>query len=235
MQIQGMGQMMPFFGAGSMKPPDAIEMSGKILEEKDSDGDGVLSIGELGISEDRFSAADTDGDGFLSQDELIADISKMMESAPPPLMTMSDQTPNVSKIYENILNEKDTDEDGALSASELNISEAQLAKFDTNEDGLISEDEFTAKIAGEREVMPPPPPPAMMDDQTSDSDGIAEKILNNKDSDEDGQLSTEETGLSEETTSEIDTNGDGYISQAELTAWITKIMESKNDMFSLMA
>ncbi len=89
MDIGSMGRMQPGFqmgGMGGMRPPQgdpakhAEEMSARLLEQQDADGDGLLSTEEFSIDSDKFAKIDEDGDGFLSQAELqVGAEAKMAE------------------------------------------------------------------------------------------------------------------------------------------------------------
>jgi Ca2+-binding EF-hand superfamily protein len=65
------------------------------------------------------------------------------------------------------------------------------------------------------------------------------RILGNKgkneDEDEDEEQSSSDTDSLTESFSEIDTNKDGYISYAELTAWFAEKSESPEDLFNQTA
>jgi hypothetical protein len=76
---------------GPPAPPSKAEledMTDRLIQDKDSDGDGLLSAAEIDISEEAFALADTDGDGALSRDELIAGAEtigkELGPKGPPP-------------------------------------------------------------------------------------------------------------------------------------------------------
>ncbi|WP_158089590.1 EF-hand domain-containing protein [Magnetofaba australis] len=47
-------------------------MSQNLIDEKDVDGDGLISLEESGLDESMFNEIDTDGDGLHSQEEIMA-------------------------------------------------------------------------------------------------------------------------------------------------------------------
>lgn len=51
------------------------EMASDLVSELDTDGDGVLSMSELGLDEETFAAIDADGDGLATTDEITADMA----------------------------------------------------------------------------------------------------------------------------------------------------------------
>ena len=85
LQISGFDPSQEAEGAEGMggpppgPPPSDEETAGAILSDNDSDGDGVLSADELGISDDLFSTMDADGDGVISSEELTASLSGNFE------------------------------------------------------------------------------------------------------------------------------------------------------------
>ncbi len=52
----------------------------QMISSNDSDGDGSLSIAELGISENLFTKMDSDGDGLIKAEELKAGLDQFRES-----------------------------------------------------------------------------------------------------------------------------------------------------------
>lgn len=71
-----------------MPPPpppteeNAEDMAGNIIDELDTNKDGVLSIDEIlagGEKAEKILEADSDGDGQVSKDELVEDITKMQQ------------------------------------------------------------------------------------------------------------------------------------------------------------
>ncbi|MEP5761651.1 MAG: calcium-binding protein [Litoreibacter sp.] len=104
------------------------------FEQLDSDGDGALTAAELAAhAATRFEAADTDNDGNLSSAELLAaETTRKAERA--------------ERRIERMIERRDENGDGVLSAAELTPSEDRATKrferMDANDDGSISEEEF---------------------------------------------------------------------------------------------
>lgn len=143
------------------KPPSATDLVSKVMETSDINGDSLLSIDELGISEEDFSSLDTNGDGSLSSDELESSISSKLDSmknqeltpeefgtflsslgleVPPP--PPNHGQPNAQQMASDIFTSKDSDSDGLLSLSELDISDELFTSLDTDEDGSITQEEL---------------------------------------------------------------------------------------------
>ena len=77
MEISGLGFHQEILASGKL--PDPQEVSGRMIEKLDKDGDGLLQVSELeGRFGERLQGADTDEDGLLSQDELIQQFEKKM-------------------------------------------------------------------------------------------------------------------------------------------------------------
>jgi len=151
-------QMMAF----QMQNNDYSGMASAVISDKDTDGDGVLSMDETGMDENRFSIADTDGDGSLSQSEIASDIEQMsMNGMPPP--------PPPPQGAEN-----------SDSSDSSSSSSKSSDRFDLNGDGTVTEEEI-AKVLGS----------FMMDSMNSDSDSSS-NMFSQMDADGNGQLSGEE-------------------------------------------
>lgn len=148
----------------SMQPPkgpSATQLTSEVMEVSDIDGDSLLSIDELGVSAELFSSFDSDGDGSVSSDELEDTLSSKLDSiknqeltpqefgsflselgleVPPPPQQQGQ--PNATQMASDIFSSNDTDEDGLLSLSELNISEELFTSLDADEDGSITQEEL---------------------------------------------------------------------------------------------
>ncbi|PKN09720.1 MAG: hypothetical protein CVU73_01880 [Deltaproteobacteria bacterium HGW-Deltaproteobacteria-8] len=138
-----------------------------------------------------------------------------------------------SKLADEILKAKDTDGSGTLTASELGVSQSNVAEYDTDGDGVVSAAELAAGLKAKREQMQ-----AQMQNQMS-QDGqmgmlqaamgqgmdlsaldtkMSKSIISEKDTNKDGVLSAEELGASADDLSAVDTDGDGSVNESELTA-----------------
>lgn len=160
-------------------------LSTEIMKAKDADSSGSLSASELGVSSTQLAEFDTDGDGEVSSAELAAGLKAQRKKMQAQMQTQMQQSGQMgmlqasmgagqappdmeqkdSEMAQGILEEKDTDGDGVLSAEELGVSAENLSAVDTDGDGVVSESELTASLKSQREQMmaenggqmPPPP------------------------------------------------------------------------------
>ncbi len=142
---------------------------------------------------------------------------------------LSTQERSGDDLASKLIEDADSDGDGALSLEEIQTSlgaeaseelTAAVSELDTDGDGVLSADELSAGLEANRpERRGPPPPPSSSD--------IASKLLSDVDTDSDGALSlseiTSKLGVDEnaDLTSafgKLDTDGDSLLSTAELTA-----------------
>ncbi|MFC1552083.1 hypothetical protein ACFL6P_05895 [Candidatus Latescibacterota bacterium] len=83
MSVLGLGQsvnMARLFGSAGMQSPDAGQIAGNIMRQRDTDGDFRLNVREANTLPYEFDGSDTNGDGLININELIAKInSKMSE------------------------------------------------------------------------------------------------------------------------------------------------------------
>ncbi|NLX59475.1 MAG: hypothetical protein GXY74_10355 [Phycisphaerae bacterium] len=63
---------------GTIAKTDTEGVADRVIHRNDADGDGALTIGELGVDQDEFAATDTDGDGVVSRSELVARIASRL-------------------------------------------------------------------------------------------------------------------------------------------------------------
>lgn len=169
--VSGYSAMSQAFGSQNMNEMDA-KVSADIFKAKDSDKSGSLSASELGVSSSQITEFDTDGDGEVSSSELVAGLKAKREKMQSSMenqrmqdgqmgllqasmggMKGGDMSRMDARMSQKIMDEKDADQDGMLSASELGVSAANLSKVDADGDGKISQSELTASLKSHREAM----------------------------------------------------------------------------------
>lgn len=196
-----------------MMPP-VSNVSKDIVVQNDENSDSSLSIEELGIDEEQFSALDSDSDGLVTQNEIASAIDSKLSSfdgempskeefasllsdlglempEPPTSKQSSASGDDFSSL---IMSQYDSDDDSLLSSSEVSLlSDEEFSALDTNTDGSISAEELSgayqqvASTSGATQSTPP-----------SGGGSVASS--------------------SEEEYDELDTNKDGIVSQEEKNA-----------------
>ena len=138
------GMMSPI---GAMQPPSADTIASEIIDDLDTNGDGVLSADEIskaGKNAQNILGADANGDGVVTKDELVADITKKMASNQASM-----QQHRASHMAQRIMSKFDTNGDGNLSTDEINNggdSAKSIQPADTNGDGVVSMAELIAYL-----------------------------------------------------------------------------------------
>jgi len=126
-------------GGGS---PGSEEMVSRMMSF-DKDGDGKLSAAELPERmQGMMARADKNNDGLLTKEELTA--------AAPPQGEGRGGGPRGGGMMrmDPILSAVDTDQDGTLSAAEIQSSSAAIAKLDKDGDGKLTREEVRPAMGG---------------------------------------------------------------------------------------
>lgn len=108
-----------------------------IVRAIDTDHNHEISASELANAPIVIRALDTNGDGTVSADELRpARPANAPERPAPPA-----DAPARPRPVDPVMLALDANEDGALSATEINNAATSLAALDANKDGKLSLDE----------------------------------------------------------------------------------------------
>ena len=97
------------------------EMVSHLISKKDTNGDGVLNVGELGVPKDIFDKIDENSDGQVGKAEINTAFNARIQA-------MSERT-------NHLITKKDTNGDGVLNVGELGVPEDIFDKIDKNGDG----------------------------------------------------------------------------------------------------
>ena len=195
---------------GMMSPVSNI--SKDIISKSDTNSDSSLSIEELGIDEDQFSALDSNGDSLVTQDEIASAIDSKLSSfdgempskeefasllsdlglempEPPESKQSSASGDDFSSL---IMSQYDSDGDSLLSSSEVSVlNDEEFSALDTNTDGSLSAEELSSAY-----------------EQVASSSGTTQSA----------PPSGGGGGAVSSSDDELDTNKDGIVSQEEKNA-----------------
>ncbi len=97
------------------------EMVSHLMSKNDTNGNGVLNIGELGVSKDIFDKIDKNSDGQVGKAEINTAFHARIQA--------------ISERTNHLITKQDTNGDGMLNVGELGVPEDVFAKIDKNGDG----------------------------------------------------------------------------------------------------
>jgi Ca2+-binding EF-hand superfamily protein len=140
------------------KQSDPSEFLAKIMEQEDTNGDGVISADETRLDSDRFGELDADGNGALSTDELEAGLKAGPAGGAPPAFGPPPIDP--SKLASKIIDQEDTNGDGVISADETRLDSDRFGELDTDSNGSLTTEELLASFQAREDQMPDGMPPA---------------------------------------------------------------------------
>jgi Ca2+-binding EF-hand superfamily protein len=127
------------------KVKDPAARAAKLLEKRDADKNGALSLAELEGSRmaGKFAAIDTNKDGSLARDELMAMKGR---GHGPRGDGESRRGKDPGERAAKLLERRDADKNGALSPAELEGSRmaGKFAALDADKNGAVSRDELVA-------------------------------------------------------------------------------------------
>ncbi len=158
-------------------------------------------------------------------------------------------TPPTNNISRDIISQSDKNGDSSLSIDELGISEDLFSSLDSDSDSLVTQNEIAnaidSKLNEFGDSMPSaqefgsllselglqmPPPPGQKGDLNGASSDFASQLMSAYDTDGDSLLSAEEVSiLSENEFSALDANGDGSITEDELSSAIDEVASSSTE------
>lgn len=182
------------------------KLSASIIAEKDTDASGDVSAAEMGVSSSDLAEFDSDGDGVLSSAELAAALKSKREKMQAQMSTQMEQSSQLGML-QSTLNGSSTQASG--SAEEPNLDNLIA--------GLFGGEAVAAVSAGGQSQSASNAGSSLSDYLEQMDAEMAETIMSIKDADGDGQLSAEEMGATAEQLAKLDTDGDGVLSEAELT------------------
>ena len=114
----------------------------------DADEDGEISAAEMAAAAEALIEIDANGDGKITPEEALPPKKELNPFAPKP---MRRPPPVVESL--------DVDQDGKLSADELENATESLLLLDANGDGELTADEISPPPPADGRYQPGPPPP----------------------------------------------------------------------------
>ena len=97
------------------------EMASRLMSVQDTNGDGVLNVGEFGVPKDTFDKIDKNSDGQVGKAEINTAFHARIQA--------------ISERINHLISKKDTNGDGMLNVEELGVPEDVFDKIDKNGDG----------------------------------------------------------------------------------------------------
>ncbi len=199
--ITGFSQEMLKKLQGAKDSPD--EFASSFVNDKDKDGDGLLTLQEAGIEKDKFTTADTDGDGFLTPEEITADLEQRNQQMGLMGQLSVKMQGSPQDLINSLINQNDKDEDGALDLEESGLTSELFGALDADNDGSISASELD-------EALKPPVMGTANETTVAASSGATERPAASS------AQGTQSTSDSEDEYDEYDLNKDGVVSMDEL-------------------
>ena len=130
---KGLGLARSLFARSQQAPRNGFELPATpgetLVERRDQDGDGQLSLSELGMQESVFNRIDRDGDGFVSITELNDAAARHAEAI------------SVQKGLARYMALYDVNLDNQVSLLESGLEESEFSGYDRSEDGYLGRDE----------------------------------------------------------------------------------------------
>ncbi|QGY41120.1 hypothetical protein GM415_13610 [Pseudodesulfovibrio cashew] len=210
-------------GSYRNRGPDTDEMASFIVEQDDADGDGLLSLEETPLDEERFNSIDEDGDGFISAEELSSDAASRMQEQNTMMgsLNMRMQGIDPAEMAASIVEKDDADGDGMLSLDETPLDEDLFNSIDADGDGFITADELSADME-EKASQGVSAPPAGAESQAAAAMGGG------------SASGTESSSESDEEYDAYDLNEDGVVTFDELLQAFRGGDNSLTSMFQSM-
>ena len=110
----------------------------KLIEQRDKDNDGALSLAELGGSREILERFDSDGDGLLTELEINNGITEL------------GQERQIRHAIAQYMELHDSDLNALVSSAESGLDTDHFELIDVNEDGFLNSGEITSAYRRQR-------------------------------------------------------------------------------------
>ena len=135
---KGLGMARSLFARAQQSPRNQFELQSTpgetLVQRRDTDGDGQLSLSELGMQESVFNRIDRDGDGLLTVTELNEAAARHAESV------------SMERGIARYMELHDADFDDRISLLESGLDDGAFREFDLSEDGYLARNEVARGI-----------------------------------------------------------------------------------------
>ena len=215
----------------------ASKASGQ-LSKIDKDRNGTVTQEEFKGGAKAFTALDANQDGIIDATDFQHLFTPDTESGQSPLQKL------LEKSMQHLVEDRDQDGDGALSAEEFGGSEEEFARIDRDGDGLLNASELASdfidrhpELAVQVELLE-----GILNslstsgNETDDSSSMQktasemfEKFVTTRDRDDDGGLSREELGMEKDEFAKLDADKDGLVTADELTRSFMQEIQGETD------
>ena len=189
-------------GRDRKRGPDPRALK-RAIKTFDTNGDGSVTRDEWRGRKESFARLDADNDGVITQVEVDTAIKNMKQWR--------------GRSGETVFRRMDRDGDGRVSRDEWTLNGDHFARFDRNQDGFISADEVMLFDRKRKK--------GGRNDSRSGRDSA--HFLDKYDTDRDGVVTKDEF-KHERRFAEMDANGDGVLSKAEVEESTDKRMKESD-------
>ena len=135
--LSEMGVEVPSAPVGQGQGPNASQVASDVFNAGDTDGDGLMTQTELGISDDLFSSLDSDEDGSITQDELEEGLSTLFSSVDSG-ETSKEEAGSVLSALGVQPQEGGKPAGGGGGGGVSATTEEEYDEADANEDGIVT-------------------------------------------------------------------------------------------------
>ncbi len=138
MNVSEIGQNMPMPRMYGMGPPSPSDMASRVIDDLDTNGDGVLSADEISKGSQRAQRildADANDDGSVTKDELISKITEDMENMEGFPGLPDGEQPDINQL-KSILAQVGTEQSDESNQSATDLLTQILSQLNLSDDEI---------------------------------------------------------------------------------------------------